>query len=32
MNPAEAVDYGIIDGIVAPRRGLTGAALVGADA
>jgi ATP-dependent Clp protease protease subunit len=32
MDPDEAVAYGIIDGIVAPRSGLTGAALVGASA
>ncbi len=30
MDPEEAVAYGIIDGIVAPRRGLAGAGLVGA--
>ncbi len=32
MDPEEAVAYGIIDGIVAPRSGLAGAVLVGADA
>ena len=30
MDPEEAVAYGIIDGIVAPRGGPTGATLVGA--
>ena len=32
MDPDEAVTYGIIDGIVAPRSGLAGAALVSAHA
>jgi ATP-dependent Clp protease, protease subunit len=32
MDPDEAVAYGIIDGIVAPRSGLAGADLVGATA
>ena len=32
MDPDAAVAYGIIDGIVAPRSGLAGAALVGAGA
>jgi len=30
MTPEEAVDYGLIDGIVAPRRGLAVRDLVGA--
>ena len=30
MTPAEAMEYGLIDGIVEPRRGLWAPSLVGA--